>query len=143
MLTLERAPLERDRQLLLASSLDEVAPLVSGAAALASWFPATRRTMTASGRFRVQLPDSDAILDGDAAWLEDQRALTFRVHRPRLDGFLTVRSVILAREGFGTEIWVHMESPAGSRGRRCLAQIEMVVDAGLAHMQAELDRYCP
>lgn len=140
MLTVPRAPLESDRRLVLAATVEEVAPLLAGTAAMASWFPVPQRTVTSTGRFQVQVPGVGAALHGQGVWHDDQQALVFHTDRPPLEGFVTVRAVILPARGLGTEIWVHLELPANLPGRRHLARLEAVVDAGLAHMQAELDR---
>jgi hypothetical protein len=118
----------------------EIDPWLSGLTAVAAWFPLQRYAITSTGRFEVVPSGRAPPLRGQAAWHDDKRALIFNIDHPPIDGFLTVRAVILPEAGFGTEIWVHLEQRPSLGGRRALARLVAAIDAGLAHMRAELDR---
>lgn len=136
----QAALLERDRQLLLATPIGDIEPLLAGPAAIASWFAPMRRSAVTSGDVVVELPDDGLRLHARESWHPEHRALLFEADRPPIRGFVTFRSVILPEAGIGTEIWIHLETPASRQARRQLAAIEALLDSGLAHMAAELDR---
>lgn len=135
-----RPPLESDRQLVLATPLEDITGFLSGPAAVAAWFSVTRTPADPEGSVVVGLPDTTTELYGHETWLDDQHALVFDGERPAVRGFASLRSIIHPIGGFGTEVWVHLELPYGRSGRHHLAALEQVVNRGLARMRAELDR---
>lgn len=135
-----RPPLESDRQLVLASTLEDVTAILSDAAAIATWFSVTRAPSQPHGQIAIGLPHTTTVLHGHETWMADQHALVFDGNHPTVSGFVSLRSVILPVGGFGTEVWVHLEVPRGRRARHHLATLQRVVDKGLSRIHAELDR---
>ena len=137
---LSRSLLESDRTLVLTTALEDVVEILSGPAAIATWFAVTREPTHQHGRVVVGLPHTATVFHGREDWMPEQHAVIFDGDHPAVRGFVTLRSVILPVAGFGTELWVHLEAPPRRGARRHLAILERVVDQGLARIHAELDR---
>lgn len=135
-----RAPLECDRRLLLTSAIDEVRPLLSSPGSVAGWFGGLRRTTMPDGQVSLRLSGSDVVVSGHDRWHPDVDAVAFQSDDVAVTAFLTLRAAMLPDGGVGTELWIHVELPPTRRGRRILAALLPAVEAGLARMQAELDR---